>query len=143
MENLLAASTIYETFLPFNVALCFCGFWFSGTKAKVKHNATLDAIRILMSILFTVLFLVLLSWIVYWGEQEPKNTDSFLIKHGCHKLYMIELFFLVILIWSNYRHRDAVAECLHLIDQYDWMSQVRMEGGEKFFIDESEVLRRS
>lgn len=125
MEIVRAASTTYETFFPFHVALCFCGFWFGGTKARVKHNALLEVGRLFMSTLFTVLFVAVLAWIMYWGEQEPKNTDSFLLKHGCHKTYVAEALFLVVLIWSSYRHRHAIGECLHLIDQYDRMSQVR------------------
>jgi hypothetical protein len=118
-----------------------CVFAASGTaEQKRESSITLDGIRILMSILFTLLFIALLCWVIYWGEQEPKITDSFLLKHGCHKLYLIELLLLVILIWNNYRNRDEMGECLQLIDRYDKMCQVRWEEA-KVFVDDSGLLR--
>lgn len=119
MENFFFSSTIYETFSPFKVMLCFCGFWYSG-----KRNASLERVKIVLSVLYSLFFVTFFVMNVKWGEQEPKTIDSILLKHGWHKLYLIELVFLPIIIWSNFHHRRGISECLQLIDQYDVMCQV-------------------
>lgn len=124
MRNLFRSSTIYETFSPFNAVLCFCGFWYNGNNAKSKC-ASLEGIKILFSVLYSLLFLALFGLNVLWGEQLPKAVGSPVLKNGWHKMCLSELLFLFIILWSNYRHRREINECLILIDQYDVTCQVK------------------
>lgn len=119
METLLISSSIYETFQPFNIVLCCCGFWFSG-----KHNASLKSIKSFLSVLYSLYYFTFFVLKAIWGEQEPKMVDSFLMKHGRHYLFLSELLFLPIIIWSNFYNRQRINECLQLIDRYDTVCQV-------------------
>jgi hypothetical protein len=130
-KSFFASSNIYETFSPFNILLCACGFWHNGVKAEGKHNASVGSIKVLLSVMFSLFFLTLLIWNVYWGEQEPEHINSTLLKHGSHKLYFIELLLLQVIIWSNFRNRREIFQCLQLIDRYDVLCQVN---GLSFFL---------
>lgn len=123
MGNGFGSSTIYETFFPFNAALCFCGFWYNGNNAKSKC-ASLESFKILLSVLYSLLFVALFLMNVLWGVQMSAPSDGFLLKHGWNKLALMELLYLPIIIWSNYHHRRELDECLQLFDQYDVMCQV-------------------
>lgn len=124
MKKLFSSSTIHETFAPFRISLCSCGFWYNGVITKNKHNALVESTKILLSMFYSLFFVALFILNVRWGEQEPATIDSFLIKHGWHKLYLIELLFLPIIIWSNFYHRREICECLQLIARYDVVCQV-------------------
>lgn len=119
MENLFSSSTVYETFSPFNMMLCFSGFWYTG-----KLNASLDGTKMILSVLYSVLFVTFAIMNALWGEQEPTSADSFLLKGGWHNLFLSEFFFLPIMIWSNFHHRRRINDCLVLIEQYDVVCQV-------------------
>lgn len=124
MKNFFTSSTIYRTFSPFSILLCCCGFWYNGIITKSKHNATLENFKILLSMLYSLFFLSLFVISALQGQQEP-DSMPFLLKHGWHKLYLIEHLFLPTIIWSNFYHRRQIDECLQLIDQYDALCQVR------------------
>lgn len=123
--KLFTSSTIYETFSSFNIVLCFCGFWYNGITTKNKHNPSLESIKILLSILYSLCFLALFVMNVLSGEQEPESQTSILLRHGSHKMYLIELLFLPIIIWSNFYHHIRICDCLQLIDRYDRICQVK------------------
>lgn len=125
MGNFFTSSTIYKTFFPFSILLCFCGFWYNGIITERKHNASREAIKALLSVLHFLLFVALFVMNVLWGEREPESTESLLLKHGWHKLYLIEFLFLPIIMWSNFYHRTKLDECLRLIEHYDTVCQVK------------------
>lgn len=126
MENFFTSSTIYRTFSPFSILLCCCGFWYNGIITESKHNASLESIKILLSMLYSLFFFSLFIVNGLLGQQEPEWMASCLMKHGWHTLFLMELLFLPAFIWSNFYHRREIDECLQQIDRYDALCQVRI-----------------
>jgi hypothetical protein len=120
MENVKSSPAIYETFVPFNLVLNICGFWYIG----VNVNRGRENLRFILSIVYSLSFLLLFVMNVRLGEQEPESTTSLLLKHGWHKLYLIEFFILPFIIWNNFYYRKEISRCLHLISLYDVMCEV-------------------
>lgn len=124
MEKFTESSNIYETFSPFSQVLRCCGFWYNGSRSK--QTATRSAIKVLLSVMYSLMF----CWFCYRnivsGPQEPQEMSSLLMKHGFHKLYSMELFFLPSFIWSNFYYRKELDECLQLLNRFDVICQVNV-----------------
>jgi hypothetical protein len=96
------SSTIYETFMPFNVLLNFCGFLYNGMNTTRQQQqqrrqnscATIEIIRITLSVIYTIIFILLFILNVMLGEQEPRSTTSFILRHSGHKVYLLKIFFI-------------------------------------------------
>jgi hypothetical protein len=73
VENVFASSSIYETFSPFSILLCFCGSWHNGR----KHNVSLESIKILLSILYSLFFAVYSFRMLYGANRSPNRQTLF------------------------------------------------------------------
>lgn len=118
------SSTIYETFKSFHIILNFCGFFHNGMNTK-PDNVLLEMMKFALSVVYSFVFIILLTLNVLLGEQEPEKTKSFLLRHGSHKLYCIELIFLLLILWNNFYYRREIRMCLQVIDKFDVFYEVR------------------
>lgn len=111
------SSSIRESFSPYCFVLKLFGFFpfhiIEDYKVDVHQR---DKILMIMNVgLYFCLFI--LNAII--GEQEPEAETSLLLKHGCHKSYLIQLAFLTGVPLFNYFMRDNFAKCLKLFNEFD------------------------
>jgi len=88
-------STIYVTLRPLCRLLDCCGF-----------------------------FIFLFAMNIHWGMSDTGVSESLLLRHSWHKLYLLEFLFLAISIARNFYYRQQIGESLQLMDQYDVVCQV-------------------
>jgi hypothetical protein len=114
----MKTSRIYSAFSLPNVVLCLCGFHFNGMDSSARY-------RYVLSALYSIGFLLLFALNVVLGEQEPQVTKSLLLRHGFHKLYLLQFLYLSALVWNNFYYRREIEKCLRTIEEYDVLCEVR------------------
>jgi hypothetical protein len=117
-------TTIFETFTPFKVLLCLCGFLYNGGDASSKSSTFSKIAKFTLSVFYSVLIVIFFFLNLIWGEQEPESSTSMLINHGWHKLHLFELLMLPVVMWNNFSNRDKIDECMKLFARYDFACQV-------------------
>jgi len=119
-HNSTASTNIYQTFLPFYMVLKAFGF----IPFSIRHGKGTAAVTLTLSDrialgCWTTFYALLLCLNIVWGQQEPDAEKSMLIKHGWHKLYLLEMATLAYVVLSNFIKRSSIVECLRLMDQFD------------------------
>jgi len=115
-------STIYVTLRPLCRLLDCCGFCYNGSSSSGSNK--LKAIKMLMSIFSFAFFIFLFAMNIHWGMSDTGVSESLLLRHSWHKLYLLEFLFLAISIARNFYYRQQIGESLQLMDQYDVVCQV-------------------
>lgn len=123
MKNFFKALThstnIYETFQPLCIVLRVFGFMpFTASRRTEKGPSTTLFDGLLLGF-WVSSYLFLFTINTLWGQLEPEAESSFLIKHGWHKLYLLEMLVLEFVVLLNYANRCTIVECLRLMDQFD------------------------
>lgn len=113
------SSNIYETFRPFYIVLKVFGFMtFRVSRRNEKGPSTTFFDGLLLGF-WVSSYLFLFTMNMLWGQREPDAESSLLIKHGWHKLYLLEMFVVASVVVFNFIHRNTIVDCLRLIDQFD------------------------
>lgn len=124
----IRSTNIYESFLPFSNVLWLFGFMSLTPRRQAETTMITTLLDRFLIGFWVFLYVLQIALISLWGQQEPETEKSLLIKHGWHKLYIFELFFLVWAIRLNFIHRFSInEECLRLIDQFDLVEVKREE----------------
>lgn len=111
------SNNIYQTFAPLHCVLKVFGL---ATYQLDLDNRVLKVSKNKIYITICCIFYIfLLSINVYWGEQEPDAEESLLIKHGWHKMYLIEMICLIVITIVNYNRQDTTIKCLELFHEFD------------------------
>lgn len=114
--------SIYEIFTPINILLSFCGFLYNGMDERQLF--TNKTVKFMLSVIYSTIFVLMFAFNVILGDQEPGSTKSFVLRHGWHKFYLLELLYLAVLIWNNFKHRKNYRKCLKILENFDEICEV-------------------
>lgn len=118
----LNSNNIYQTFAPLHWVLKIFGL--AAYQLELNNSRVLKiSTNKMYIIIYCTFYISLLTIDLYWGEQEPDAEESLLIRHGWHKLYLIEMICLTIITIVNYKHQDTTIKCLELINEIDKMEE--------------------
>lgn len=113
----ISSNNVYQTFAPLHCVLKVFGL---ATYQLDLNNCVLKVSRNKIYITICLIFYIsLFSINVFWGEQEPDAEESLLIKHGWHKMFLIEMFCLIVITIVNYNRQDTTIKCLELMNEFD------------------------
>lgn len=120
-KNVPRSTNIYETFQPFYKVLKFFGFFpFTvelSSKQHIRPSATLFDAGLLGLWISLHSFLFGLNWVL--GDQEPEAESSLIVKHGWHKIYLMQTATSLFVVAHNFANRHSIVECLGLMNQFD------------------------
>lgn len=116
---LLRSENIYETFWPLYKVLRLFGFMPFTVPRRNEKNLPPTLFDGLILGFWVSSYLFLFTMNTLWGQREPEAESSLLIKHGCHKLYLLEMLVPASVVLLNFANRRTIVDCLRLIDQFD------------------------
>lgn len=120
-KNVPRSTNIYETFQPFYKVLKMFGFFpFTvelSRKQHIRPSTTLFDAGLLGLWISLHSFLFGLNWLL--GDQEPEAESSLIVKHGWHKIYLMQTATSLFAVAHNFVNRHSIVECLRLINQFD------------------------
>lgn len=123
MNNFFKALTysenVYETFQPLCVVLRVFGFMPFTVSRRIEKGPSATLFDGLLLGFRVSSYLFLFTMNTLWGQLEPEAESSLLIRHGWHKLYLLEMLVLAFVVLLNYANRRTIVECLRLMDQFD------------------------
>lgn len=116
----LNSNNIYQTFAPLHFVLKIFGL--AAYQLDLNKSRAIKISKNRIYIFICCLFYIgLLIFNLYWGEQEPDAEVSLLIRHGWHKLRLIQIMCMTIITIINYKNQDITIKCLELINTFDKM----------------------
>lgn len=115
------STNIYQTFQPFYKVLKILGFFpFTvelSSKQHIRPSTTLFDAGLLGLWISLHSFLFGLNWLL--GDQEPEAESSLIVKHGWHKIYLMQTATTLFVVAHNFANRYSIVECLRLMNQFD------------------------